>query len=333
MNKLIVAISLFLFISRCRGQDQLFRPYIDWQKTLEDASQANKQILLYFGASWCAPCKELRNVVLADSSVKAILTAKFQCYTFDVDSDNCTMFLKKYAVSSYPVILIMNNQGFLKADMESIPLEVQGFKKDIIEVAESDVIVKGFSNEMSLNYPKFYDDFYSSRRKQFPDSLTVTEYLKSQSDLFSEVNWNVLNLFNTNEEYFEFIITHRERYRELYGNLDVALKLAHIYNLFFIKYTALRDSVGYDRIIWELLPKEGDPHYRSGLKSYYLKEISFLAYTGMDWNKFISKTKFFVQQFGGVDENFIYNYLRNSPNKNDSLYKVLPYILHSQANP
>ena len=270
---------------------------------------------------------------MADTSVKAILTAKFQCYAFDVDSDNCMMFLRKYAITSYPVILILNNQGFLKAYMQSIPLEVPGFKKDINEVAQSDAIVKGFSNEMSLNYPKFYIDFYSSRLKAIPDSLTVTKYLRSQSDLFSEVNWNVLNLFNTNEEYFEFIITHRQSYSELYGKLDVALKIAHIYNLFFEKYTALKDSVGYDRIIRESLPKEGDLHYRSSMKSYYMKEIRFLARTGMDWNKFISKTKFFVQQFGGEDEKFIYNYLENSPNKNDSLYKALPYILHSRSNP
>jgi len=271
-------------------------------------------------------------VVMADSSVRAILSDKFQCYAFDVDSAKCLIFLEKYAITSYPVIIILNNQGFLKAYMQSIPLEVAGFKKDISDVAQSDAIVKGFSNEMYLKYPKFYEDFYSSRLKAFPDSLTVTEYLKSQSDLFSEINWNVLNLLNTDEQYFEFIINHRDRYGELYGKLDVALKLAHISKLFFEKYTALRDSVGYDRIIREFLPKERDLHYRSAMKSYYMKEIRFLAWTGMDWDKFVSKTKFFVQQFGGEDENFIYNYLRNSPHKNDSLYKALPYILHSTSS-
>lgn len=333
MNKLIIGICLFFCICSCEGQDQLFRTYVDWDKIRKDAAVENRQILLYFGASWCAPCKELRNVVMADSSVRGILTTKFQCYAFDVDSNNCLMFLKKYAITSYPVILIMNNQGFLKAYMQSIPLEVSEFKRDIVDVAQSDVIVKGFSNDMDIRYPKFYNDFYSTRQNKIPDSITVTKYLKSQTDLFSEVNWNVLNLFNTNEDYFKFIIIHKSTYSDLYGKLDVALKVQHIYNLFFDKYTALRDSVAYDRIIREFLPKEGDLHYKSAMKSYYMREIRFLAWTGMDWNKFISKTKFFVQQFGEGDENFIYNYLENSPNKNDSLYRALPYILHSGSNP
>ncbi len=333
MNKLIIAIFIFLFTSIFETEAQVFSTYASWQETKENARLGNKQILLYFGASWSAYCKRLKEDVFRDSSVQALLEANFQCYEFEVDHENSMVFLKKYGITSYPLILILNNEGFLKAAMQSVPQEPSEFKQEVSSIAKSDFIFKGISNEIDLKYPKFYNDFYLSKQKHFPDSLTVTEYLRSQVDLFSEGNWNVLNLFNTNDEFFDFVLANRDRYKELYGSLEVSLKIQFMSNLFFTKYTATKDSVSYNRVIKQFLAKEGDSNYRSSLKSYYLKEIRFLAYTGMDWNKFISKSKSFIKQFGDRDESFILNYLKHSPNKNDSLYAVLPKILHSKSYP
>jgi thioredoxin-related protein len=333
MNKLVVAIFLFLHTSIRESQAQLFSTYKGWEETKGNARLANKQILLYFGGSWCAPCKRLKDVVFVDSSIQSLLKSKFQCYAFDYDQDTGIIFLKKYAITAIPIILILNNEGFLKAVIQSVPEDLTEFKQEINRIAESDFTFKGVSNEMDLDYPRFYNDFYISGQKNFPDSTTVTDYLKSQTDLYSEVNWNVLNLFNTDDEFFNYVLTNKERYKELYGSLEVGIKLQHIYTLFFKKYTALRDSVSYNKVIGKFLLPESDSNYTSSLRSYYMKEIRFLAYTGMDWNKFVAKAKLYIQNFGDRDERFIFNYLEYSPNKNDSLYRVLPYVLHAKSNP
>jgi thiol-disulfide isomerase/thioredoxin len=327
MYKLVLILSFFIFNSVCEGQNQLFIPYTNWTSVKVSAGTENKQILLYFGAPWCAPCNQLRKGVFADSATQAFLESKFQCYAFDFDQDNAIAFLKKYRITTVPFILILNNRGYLKATLQSIPQEVPAFTKEIDNMAETDSFYKGISNELELNYPKFYNDYFESRLKKIPDSSSVTNYLKAQTNLFSEVNWDVISLLNTNEYFFDFILSNREKFGDLYGKLEVSFKLAYIYTLFFDKYTRIKDSISYNRVIKKYITKEGDSNYEESLRSFYMKEIRFLGITGMDWNKFISKAKIYIQKYGESNNHFICNYAYNSSSRNDSLNQFLLQIM------
>jgi thiol-disulfide isomerase/thioredoxin len=331
MKKLIIVLSLFFSISVADIQAQPFTAYKSWADARESARLAHKKILLYFGATWCAPCKRLKNEVFTDSSVRSLLEAKFICYEFDVDQENAIAFLKKYAINTYPLILILDEQGFLNASIQNFPEAISEFIVAINKAAASDSVFQGISNRLDLDYPKFYDDYYLDKQRKLPDPSTVTEYLKSQTDLFSEVNWNVLTLFNTDAELIDSLLSNEDKYVRLYGRSEVGMKLYYIRLLFFKKYVANKDSVGYNRFCMKFLAKESDSQYANSLRSYYLNQIKFLAYTGMDWNKFILVAKAHVQKFGHKDEFFIFNYLEYSPNKNVFLYRVLPYILHPES--
>jgi thiol-disulfide isomerase/thioredoxin len=327
MNRMLIILSFMIFNQICKGQNQFFSNYTNWGDVKASASAENKQILLYFGAPWCAPCNQLLKGVFADSATKVFLKNKFMCYAFDFDQDNAIAFLKKYRITTVPFILILNNQGYLKAALQSIPQEIQAFTNEINNIAETNSAYKGINNELELNYPHFYDDYFDSRLKRIPDSSSVTNYLKSQTDLFSEVNWDVISLLNTNEYYFDFLLSNKEKFRDLYGREEVSFKLYYIYTLFFDKYTKSKDSVGYNKIITKYIKKEGDSSYVESLKSFYMKEIRFLGVTGMDWNKFISKAKTYIQKYGESNNHFICNYAYDSPSMNDTLNEFLLQIM------
>ena len=58
-----------------------------------------------------------------------------------------------------------------------------------------------------------------------------------------------------------------------------------------------------------------------------MREIRFLGVTGMDWDKFISKAKAYIQKYGESDNHFICNYVYDSPSMNDSLNQFLLQIM------
>jgi thiol:disulfide interchange protein len=73
------------------------------------AKSLNKPLFVYFGASWCAPCREMQSVTLADQSVQARL-ADFVVWHVDVDADRATA--KLYRLNSVPTYLIATAEGW-----------------------------------------------------------------------------------------------------------------------------------------------------------------------------------------------------------------------------
>ena len=309
----VFLLFILIFNLECIGQSKVFLEYKGWSAVKSRASLEKKQILLYFGAPWCAPCVQLLKGVFSDSATQGFLTSHFNSYQFDYDSSNSIPFLKKYAITAIPALLILNEEGYLKANVQGIPQEVPAFTETIGKIVQSAGYYKGISNSLEIKYPVFYNTYYLTKQQVTPDSITVVNYLKSQTDLFSEANWNVLNLFNTSEEYFDFILSNKDRYKELFGDTDIGFKLYHIYTIFYRKYVHTRDSVGFNMMIKKYLPKETDPNYTIALKSFYKREIKFLAETGMDWDKFMNKANYYDERFGNADNHFICSYALNVP--------------------
>lgn len=64
-----------------------------------------KTRVLYFGATWCSPCRKMKAEVLNDSQVKKELKkVDFKMYDIDVDKD----MKKLYRISVVPTTLIIN---------------------------------------------------------------------------------------------------------------------------------------------------------------------------------------------------------------------------------
>jgi thiol:disulfide interchange protein len=76
------------------------------------ASENNKVIMLYFGAEWCGPCKQLKKR-LADKESKTQMPNLVVGH-LDVDDELNTKLVKRYKVSSLPT------QIFIKLDNSKV---------------------------------------------------------------------------------------------------------------------------------------------------------------------------------------------------------------------
>lgn len=77
----------------------------DYEYAMELAQKGNKQVLLDFETTWCGPCKTMDQwVYTADTIVTA--TKKIVCVK--IDGDEHKDLVKKYNVSGYPTLIVLN---------------------------------------------------------------------------------------------------------------------------------------------------------------------------------------------------------------------------------
>jgi thiol:disulfide interchange protein len=69
------------------------------------AKGQKKQVFLYFGATWCGPCKHMKETTLKDANVKNALTA-YVVWMVDTDNDRATA--TKYGVSGIPAYMVVD---------------------------------------------------------------------------------------------------------------------------------------------------------------------------------------------------------------------------------
>ncbi|HEY6900862.1 MAG TPA: thioredoxin family protein, partial [Puia sp.] len=115
---------IFLLLTGCvaglHAQQGLFDTYRGWDDLLQKARASDRNIFLYFGAKWCAPCHTLMEKVFPADTVKIKMNSLFVSFAFDADSTNATAFLKKYRITNMPVFLILDRNGFLLNRTETV---------------------------------------------------------------------------------------------------------------------------------------------------------------------------------------------------------------------
>jgi len=74
----------------------------NYEDALKIADVNERPILLYFGADWCGPCKQMRKT-LADEQVQKIIENRFIFYHVDTDKER--ELTKRYKISGIPAYL------------------------------------------------------------------------------------------------------------------------------------------------------------------------------------------------------------------------------------
>ncbi|CAN5899450.1 hypothetical protein BH11BAC4_BH11BAC4_09510 [soil metagenome] len=82
-----------------------------WQTAIEKAAKENKLIFLDIYASWCGPCKRLKNNVFSDTKVGGYFNATFINISLDGEKAEGEMLADRYKVSGYPTLLFLNKHG------------------------------------------------------------------------------------------------------------------------------------------------------------------------------------------------------------------------------
>ena len=86
----------------------------DLDNFIIEASAQNKVIMLYYGASWCGPCKQLKKR-LSEPDSKTMMPNLVVAH-LDVDEELNSKLVKRYKVSALPtqILITLSNDKIIE---------------------------------------------------------------------------------------------------------------------------------------------------------------------------------------------------------------------------
>src|SRR5690606_15537017 len=84
-----------------------------WNEALELAKKENKLIFLDVYASWCGPCKAMKNRTFSDEQVGNFYNQNFINVTVDGEKGEGFTLAEKFGVQAYPTLLFVDPNGKL----------------------------------------------------------------------------------------------------------------------------------------------------------------------------------------------------------------------------
>lgn len=77
----------------------------------ERASESGQEMLLFFTADWCVPCRIMKREVLAAQEVTTAINARVIPVMIDVDDPGAEEVVSRYRVGTTPVTIFTDPQG------------------------------------------------------------------------------------------------------------------------------------------------------------------------------------------------------------------------------
>lgn len=82
-----------------------------WNEALELAKEENKLIFLDISATWCGPCKKLKNNTFPNEAVGSYYNANFINVALDGERGEGVALAKKYGLTGYPTLFFIDSNG------------------------------------------------------------------------------------------------------------------------------------------------------------------------------------------------------------------------------
>lgn len=110
---------------------------LDIARAEVEAEQTHKKVLVFVGATWCAPCMALERAVTKNPELAALLRDRFVVVHVSVTEENMNECVRKSLPNSYdyPMVYVLDGKGKLLASHSPVDWQsFEGFDPQRIEV-------------------------------------------------------------------------------------------------------------------------------------------------------------------------------------------------------
>lgn len=83
----------------------------DWQLALKTAKDENKLVFLDIYATWCGPCKMLKQYTFTDKAVGEFFNKNFISVSVDGEKGVGPQLAQDYAIQGYPTLVVADATG------------------------------------------------------------------------------------------------------------------------------------------------------------------------------------------------------------------------------
>jgi thiol:disulfide interchange protein len=83
----------------------------DWSAALQQAKKQNKLVFLDIYATWCGPCKMLKQFTFSDTSVGRFFNNNFVNISVDGEKGVGPQLAQQYSIEGYPSLIITDTEG------------------------------------------------------------------------------------------------------------------------------------------------------------------------------------------------------------------------------
>ena len=287
-STLVLTILFCLIFLGCEAQSVELAP------VFSEAQKENKNVFVYIHASWCVACRMMEKYVFPAASVKDQLN-DYVFISTSLDSGKLgKVIAKKYGITAAPVFLLLSPKFGLLHCYIGGSADTVRFLKMLTDFKE-DGQIPGFSGDFSQRYPSFYESFFTSFR-QAADSSMICRYLDSQTELQSEVNFDILGTMPLCRKYYTYFLANFRSFSALYGPL-YWYQVEQFYLSSIGRIIQEKDTVSYvllERALYHVDSLKGNN--RDWLKE--LRYLQFLGRSGLDWVVYKRRLERWVTLYG-----------------------------------
>lgn len=83
----------------------------DWNNALQQAKAKNKLVFLDIYATWCGPCKMLKQYTFSDTAVGSFFNQNFINISVDGEKGIGPQLAQQFSINGYPSLIITDAQG------------------------------------------------------------------------------------------------------------------------------------------------------------------------------------------------------------------------------
>jgi len=98
--------------TRASNADTVVFSSLDLEGFEKLARFENKPYIIFFTASWCAPCHRIKNEIFTNDKIASIANSNYLAYNLDIESfDGADANRLSYHISQLPTLLVFDPRG------------------------------------------------------------------------------------------------------------------------------------------------------------------------------------------------------------------------------